>query len=167
MKTIPLLLVTAIVLSACGILRGRSKNTVRVSGTISIEQPICGEQAGPGENGPVSDATYYIRNGLTNHPDSAAFEQLDTDANGKFTVLLPPGDYAIVHKDKLMNFGEFRLKHSQTTNYFKLRNDDCFQRWYNSADFVLHVESDTTVNWLVKSRCYTKTNPCIEYTGPK
>lgn len=168
MKTTLLLLTTATVITACGILRGgKPKNAVKVTGTISIEQPVCGEQPGPGEKGPVGETTYYIKNGLTNHPDSAAFEQLDTDVNGKFSVFLAPGDYAIVHKDKLMNFGEFRLKHSQTTNYFKLRDEDCFKRWYTSADFVLHVANDTTVAWLVKSRCYTKTNPCLEYTGPK
>lgn len=152
----------------CGILSKRSGGQkIKVTGFIRVEEPVCDKSERKAESVPLANTTYYIKNGPTNHPDSIAFDEVKLDENGRFTLSLKPGVYAIVHKDKLMNYGEFRLKYASASTYFKTRDDDCFQRWYNSADFLLNVSSDTTVQLLVKSRCYTKTNPCIEYTGPK
>jgi len=162
---------TLSIAAGCGILskRGNARK-VQVSGKMLIENPVCDPNAA--EKGgllPMANATYYIKNGKVNNPDSIAFEPLDTDAEGRFKVKLAPGDYAVVHRDKLMSFGEFRLKYaSNKSTYFKVRDDECFQRWYQSADFLLHVASDTSgVELVAKSRCFIKTNPCIEYTGPK
>lgn len=167
------LVLTAMTAAAgCGLLTKGSKTpkTVKVSGTIEIEEPVCGQQAGTGNTtgrALLTNTTYYIKHGTTNHPDSIAFDEFETDENGHFSIRLAPGNYAVVHVDKLMNYGEFRLKHSSVSNYFKVRDEDCFRRWYNSPDFLLQISSDTTLQLLVKSRCYTKTNPCIEYTGPR
>jgi len=157
------------VATGCGLLSGNGSKVSRhhINGTLSIEEPSCGSTQTATGKVAVANATYYIKRGNTNHPDSIAFEVLETDAEGRFHIKLPPGEYAVLHADKLMNYGEFRLKHGQTSNYYKVRDEDCFKRWYNAADFLLRVNADTTVQWLVKSRCYTKTNPCLEYTGPK
>lgn len=170
-KAKPFLITTALLIAVgCGILaKGRKKDKVKLSGTMSVENPVCdkNQTERPGIL-PIANATYYIKNGKTNHPDSIAFDDIDTDENGKFSIYLKPGYYAIVHKDKLMKFGDFRLKYSsEKSTYFKVRDEDCFKRWYNSADFLLHITGDTTVQLTAKSRCFIKTNPCIEYTGPR
>jgi hypothetical protein len=169
LKTV-LAIVVLLFTAGCGILKGGNrKNTSKITGTMLIEQPVCdkGTKEKPA-SGALANTTWYIKHGKTNHADSIAFDQFSTDDEGRFTLRLEPGDYAIVHKDKLMNFGEFRLKYSSDkSTYIKVRDEDCFRRWYNSADFLLHVSGDTTVQFLVKSRCFTLTNPCIEYTGPK
>jgi hypothetical protein len=167
----PILLLTGLLIAvSCGILgKNGRKNKMKVAGTMSVESPVCDKSSAekPGIV-PMANTTYYIKNGKTNHPDSIAFDQLDTDDNGQFEIYLHPGYYAIVHRDKLMNFGEFRLKYSSNkSTYYKVRDDDCFRRWYNSADFLLHVTADTTVQLTAKSRCFIQTNPCLEYTGPR
>lgn len=168
MRSINLCLLLLLI-SACGTLKNGGGKQVRVNGTIYIEKPVCqpGQPPAKGDAVPVANTTYYIKDGSINDPAVIADKQLQTDSTGAFTVRLKPGTYAVVHPDKLMTFGEFRLKHGATSTYYKDRDDDCFQRWYNSADFLLKVENDTTVAFTVKSRCYTYTNPCQEYTGPK
>lgn len=153
----------------CGILSKRGGvHKVKVIGFIRVEEPVCDKNSdAKAETAPLANVTYYIKNGATNNPDSIAFDEVKLDANGKFTLYLKPGTYSIVHRDKLMEYGEFRLKYASTSTYFKTRDEDCFKRWYNSADFLVQISSDTTLQLLAKSRCFTKTNPCIEYTGPR
>lgn len=163
---------TATFLFGCGIMHGKTGNKqVRLSGTLLIEEPVCQPDPGGGipESGklPLGNATYYIKHGSANVADSIAFAQLKTDENGKFSIKLAPGNYALIHPDKMLSYGDFKLKHTPTTNYFRARDEDCFRRWYYSADFLLSVQSDTTVTLMVKSRCFTKTNPCAEYIGPR
>jgi len=167
-----MVLALTVVTAACGLL---SKNgggaTVKVKGTIEVEQPVCGEAAVKAGNqkgkAPIANATYYIKDGGTNDPAVIANKQFITDENGAFTIHLKPGTYAVLHPDKMMSYADFKLKHFPQSNYFKERDDDCFRRWYTSPDFLLMVENDTTVTFLVKSRCYTGGNPCVDYTGPK
>lgn len=164
-----LLTICAIPVS-CGVFSkgGNRKNAAKITGTMLVEKPVCDNSTTPPFTDVLGNATYYVKRGTMNHPDSIAFDEFSTNADGKFTLFLQPGDYAIVHKDKLMNFGEFRLKYSSDkSTYYKVRDEDCFKRWYNAADFLLHVDTDTTVQFLVKSRCFIQTNPCIEYVGPK
>ncbi len=159
-----------LLISACGTLnKNGGGKQVRVTGTMYLEKPIClpGEAPAKGDPVPMANVTYYIKDGSINDPNVIADKQLKTDSTGAFTLKLKPGTYAIVHPDKLMTYGEFRLKYGATSTYYKDRDDDCFKRWYDAADFLLRVENDTAVAFLVKSRCYTNTNPCQEYTGPK
>lgn len=169
MKPINGLYCLLLLLPACGIFKGGSGKTARVTGTIRIEQPICqqGEAPAKGDPAPVANTVYYIKDASSNDPQVIADKQLTTDSVGGFSIRLKPGTYALLHPDKLLSFGEFRLKHGATSTYYKDLDDDCFRRWYASADFLLKVQNDTTVVFLAKSRCYTYTNPCWEYTGPK
>jgi hypothetical protein len=164
-----LLTLLLLIAVGCGMLSKRGGvHKLKVTGFIRVESPVCDKNSdAKAESLPLANTTYYIKNGSTNHPDSIAFDEVKLDENGKFTLYLKPGTYAIVHRDKLLDFGEFRLKYAATSTYFKTRDDDCFKRWYNSPDFLVQVSSDTTLQLLAKSRCFTKTNPCIEYTGPR
>jgi hypothetical protein len=161
-------LMAALLLAACGTARNGGGN-VRVDGTIMMESPVCeaGKEPLRGQPKMLPGASYYIKKGETNDPAVIAGKLLRTDENGKFTIRLEPGTYSILHADKLMSFEEFRLKYGSTSTYLRDRDDDCFRRWYESPDFLLKVANDTVVTYTVKSRCYTYTNPCVEYTGPK
>jgi len=152
--------------TACGTLSHGNRKTVKVKGNITIERPACGASAEKG-TGAMPDSRYFLKEGATNDPAVIATNQFVTDENGNFSINLKAGTYVILHPDKLMNYAEFKLKHSSQSTYFKNRDEDCFKRWYASPDFILTVSNDTTVAFLVKSRCYTETNPCLEYTGPK
>jgi hypothetical protein len=143
-----ILLAAFAAVTACGILSktGNRRNKAKIIGTMLIEQPVCDKSVAEKSSAALANTTWYIKHGKTNHPDSIAFDQFSTDEQGKFTLRLSAGDYAIVHKDKLMDFGEFRLKYSSDkSTYLKVRDEDCFRRWFGSADFVLHVANDTTV----------------------
>ena len=168
---VAIIVMLATTAAACRILSKTGEQPVKVKGTIAVEQPVCGEmpvKSGQHKSqGPVASVTYYIKEGATNDPAVIARQQFTTDENGAFAVTLRPGTYAVLHADKLMSYADFKLKHFPRTNYFREKDDDCFARWYSSPDFLLTVSSDTTVTWLVKSRCYTGGNPCVEYTGSK
>ena len=154
-------------LTACG----ASRNAVKVRGAIAVETPVCSEaalKAGEGKGSqPIANLTYYIKNGESNDPAVIANKLFTTDENGEFSISLEPGTYAVLHADKLMSYPDFKLKHLPQSTYFKARDNECYQRWYNSPDFLITVQNDTTMQLLVKSRCYTGGNPCLEYTGPK
>lgn len=162
--------ITILLLVSCGVLRS-NKSTFTLRGTISVEEPYCGgaeptEEQAKGGLKPIVNSTYYLKKSKTNDPTVIAEQVFTTDENGDFSIKIEPGLYAVLHPDKLMNFGEFKLKNKARTNYYTDRDNDCFQRWYNSPDFLIYANTDTTVILNVKSRCYTGANPCVKYDGP-
>lgn len=170
MKKLLLITISFSIIS-CGILKSKSAGMKSLRGTISVEEPYCGgaepsEEQAKGGLKPLINSTYYLKKSKTNDPNVIAEQVFTTDESGDFSIKLEPGLYAVLHPDKLMNFGEFKLKNKARTNYYTDRDNDCFQRWYNSPDFLIQVNTDTTVVLNVKSRCYTGSNPCVKYDGP-
>ena len=169
MKITNYFLLSALIFSgACASMRGKTK-MVTVKGKMFVEQPICTDGSKEkGEPLSVPQAEYYLRaNTSKNDLAITATKVFKTDENGNFSIKLEPGTYAIIYTDKMLPYAEFKLKHEAKSTYYKNRDERCFEKWYQSADFILNVQNDTTVTYTIKSRCYTKTNPCWEYTGPK
>ena len=169
MKIINYLFIAAVLFSgACATMKGKTK-MVTVTGKMLVEQPVCdGENKTKGDAAAIPEAEYYLKAGTTKNDQAViATKVFKTDDKGNFSIKLEPGTYAVLYTDKMLPFAEFKLKHEAKSTYFKNRDERCFEKWYESADFILNVSKDTLVTFVVKSRCYTKTNPCWQYTGAK
>ena len=93
---------------------------------------------------------------------------LHLDEEGVCNVNLTPGTYSLVLLDKWMESSSFMKKYSAYDDQlYKVKDATCFETWRNSIDFSFHISSDSVVNFVRQHKCYTGTNPCLEYIGPK
>ncbi len=165
-----------LLLSACFIACGSAVVTPteqgkQVNGTVQIHKRYCGGAAPSPEQQrgyfkAMPAAEFFIQKGEANAPGQPTVGQFTTDEEGHFEVQLAPGTYSVLQADKALSLEKFKAKKAAQGANYENASDQCFQDWYNKADFVLVVNRDTTVELNYRSRCFTGTNPCLMYTGP-
>lgn len=140
-----------------------------VSGKIVAHHGYCGGvQPTPeqqrGYNKPMPIEEYIVKDSLGNKV--ATFK--GTEAS--YSIDLAPGTYRFYNAEKelpLAKFKELNGLKEGTGLYHKLRDDQCFIDWQNRPDLTIKVEKQSVEKDIVYyHRCYTGTNPCIQYNGP-
>ena len=144
---------------------------VKVDGSVVMHKPYCGGMAPTPEMArgvlkPMPNTNFFIRKGDGNHAKSRIAASFTTDDEGNFSVNLKPGQYSVMHGDKLLSLEEFKKKNGPKGAHYKAVKSPCFAEWHQRADFLLNVRADTTVTLRYSSRCFEGMNPCIRYTGP-
>jgi hypothetical protein len=163
----------AAILFSCGVKKLQtSTKTVAVKGTIQTHQPYCGgakptEEMMKGTTTLSANQTFYLKPGISHVKKEPVFMTFKTDENGQFNISVPMGDYVVLSQDKIDSYEAYLKKYKVTSTYVEYLGDECSKRNYEAADFILRVQSDTTVVYTYKSRCQTGTNPCLRYTGPQ
>jgi hypothetical protein len=90
------------------------------------------------------------------------------DEKGSCSLNLHAGTYSLVLLDKWMESAAFMKKHSiYDTQLYKVNDATCFEKWRTSVDYSFVVHRDSIVTYVRQNNCYTGTNPCLEYIGPK
>lgn len=159
-------------LLACGsALKPAVGGGAKLFGTVQIHRGYCGGAAPSPEqqrgfSNPMPAAEFFIREGDGNNKSARIVAQFTTGEEGTFSVELPPGTYSVLHADKKLKLDAFKKKNAAQGSNYTSWGDECYEKWYNRADFLLNVRKDTTVVLTYRSRCFTGTNPCIRYNGP-
>ena len=143
----------------------------KVTGQVMHTRAYCGGAA-PSEQMleryrtplPLPSLTLYVRSGRTNVISRAVLDSATTDAEGRFTFLLPAGEYCIITKA--------RIKTPKAANYdanmFEII-EECIDEWIVTCDATFSV-ADQDVEGLglqLHKECFKEEfNPCIHYIGP-
>jgi hypothetical protein len=158
---------------SCTTLLPRQNGTtkmIEIHGTV--HKPYCGgakpsPDAADGYDEPMSGHTFNIFQGTKYSLDLPVIGEFTFDQEGKTTLKLSPGNYMIMHADKLLPLNEFMTKYGVAWNEnYKIKDSGCFDEWKNTADLCLQVSNDTLIEFKQKARCWVGTNPCMEYIGP-
>ena len=142
-----------------------------LSGLIQTHTPYCGgmkptPEMEKGVWEPVMNADFYI------YQDSmptkkSDFIHIKTDAEGKFSVKLDPGDYHIVQAQKLLSLEEFIKKNTPSSELYRLAPESCFETWKNSPDFSFSMTTEAKSETFTENHgCFIGANPCLKYVGP-
>lgn len=93
--------------------------------------------------------------------------QIPLDINGFTQIKLPKGSYSLYHKHKRLTVDEFnKLYRPRNNKWYTYKGDSCLCKYLLTPDAVFEVSKKTELKVIVKSRCYTGINPCIDYSGP-
>lgn len=174
MKTICFTALSVMILISCGVKKNTEPSGLKsVDIHATVHKPYCG---GAKPNPDVA-AGYYesmkyekfkLIKGDTIDPKMPPLRDVDLDEGGNVNLQLEPGTYLLVHADKYLSLEEFIKKNQPVEEkLYSVKSDECFEDWKKEIDFLFTVVNDTTIEFRKKARCWTETNPCIEYTGPK
>jgi len=114
---------------------------------------------------PASGVVYYIYEG-TRPSQKSDFTRVVANGEGVITIELPDGDYEMIQEDKLLSLKEFIALKKIGGVHYRNKPDTCYEDWRNKPDFSVALRSDSTVLFTINHKCFTGTNPCLEYTGP-
>ena len=164
-------------LGSCATLKTEKKEEAKqenysVQLAVQTHTPYCGgayptPEMAKGSYGPQSNQKYLLIKGSSYSSNADVYQSIQLDGQGAAQLSLPVGDYLLVHPDKKLSYDAFLKKHQPShPNEKNSRGDACFEKWYNSPDFIFHVASDTTFSFTQSASCFTGTNPCLIYTGP-
>ena len=93
--------------------------------------------------------------------------QVPLDINGCAQIKLRKGNYSLFHKHKLLSVKEFnKLYRPENNKWYTYKGDSCLYKYMSNPDAVFGVSKQKKIKVIVKSRCYTGINPCIDYSGP-
>ena len=93
--------------------------------------------------------------------------QVPLDINGCAHIKLRKGNYSLFHKHKLLTIKEFnKLYRPENNKWYTYKGDSCLYKYLSNPDAVFEVSKQKIIKVVVKSRCYTGINPCIDYSGP-
>lgn len=134
--------------------------------------PICGGyHPGPDVPNPrpevIIDETWTVysvnEDGSRNRPVG----RLTSDENGTANYRLQKGTYQLFISAKEQPFSEFVKSNTPDRGkYYTYGDEACFRRWYESPDFVIEIQSDTTLELNYRNNCFTNRHPCLNYDGP-
>ncbi len=146
----------------------KSKKTVTVKGIINYHTPYCGgahpsPEMAKGRTKPFANHTMFVV--LKNSQNREVLTEFKTDDKGYFSVTLPARAYDVFGNHKKGSFENFVSKNSGG-QFLVLKNEECLKEWYNTPEFSISLQKDTTIEFTYSSRCYKGLNPCLQYTGP-
>jgi hypothetical protein len=161
-------------LVSCGILKNEKvpEGTFAVQLHCTVHHPYCG---GAKPNPDVAKGYYEsmkfeefdLFKGTSYKHGNKSILNVKLDEGGNITLNLEPGDYYLLHSDKLLSTQDFMNKNKPANDvHYVVKDTKCFEDWMKTPDLVFSVHADTIIELRGKAKCWVGTNPCIEYTGP-
>jgi hypothetical protein len=160
-----------LIISSIASCRGSKNNkgndsTVTVSGTIYIQKAYCGgarpsEEMVQGLRQPASNFTlYYKTNDLVTIEHVSTIDSVKTDSAGHYTLRLHKGQFCFFEKWKM---DRLSIPKDDKFNHW---DSVCYLQQYQTCDFSINIQSDTSqANIILQRHCPWNT-PCNNYTGP-
>jgi hypothetical protein len=159
--------------SSCAVFFPRQDDSliiVDIHGTV--HKPYCGgakpsPDVAAGYYEPMSGQSFKVFQGAEYSLDLAVVREFTFDQEGNTKLKLAPGNYVVMHADKLLPLDEFMAKYGAAPNeHYKIKDAGCFNEWKNTVDLYIQVSNDTLIEYRQKAKCWVGTNPCMEYVGP-
>ncbi len=151
--------------------RKNCKNKVTVTGSAMLHRPYCGGAYPPpelmyGTDSPIKNADFFVvKKGDT--LERKVILKFTTSKEGTFNFKIKTGEYWIFTKDKMQNYTDFYNQNTTNLpNNAVLYQGSCIRKWYNTPEFELSANRDTTFQIIIYSSCFVGINPCLQYTGP-
>lgn len=171
-----MLVTLAITALSCAISKGVTDGvdkSCRISGVLTTTHSYCGGAAPT----PEMEAWYraqrpyqcslYVRLGPWNDPTQPLIDSTYSDSLGRFSFLLPPGDYTLITAEQRDIAIVERIVAMQT-KYVRV-DASCVSEWFEAGLFQLHaITSDTSnLNHNFHKRCFVPYSMvCLKYMGP-
>jgi len=144
-----------------------------VSGTIQYSESYCGgarptdemlEEITRPENYPGK--RLFVVNGNINQSEKKIIAAIISDSAGKFSVLLPPGEYCIIQPEQRDK--KIFTKYDNPDDNIEA-DEKCLTEWFKTCLFSFKVESSpvTEIQLMFHRPCFLPEGiPCLSYTGP-
>ncbi len=149
---------------------------VTLSGVVTETREYCGG-ANPSDEilealrrpQPVAHHKLYVRRGSKNALANPILLEFTTDADGKFRIELPEGEYCLIEEGKkgalkIPDFTEENRKLAQTAPLampYKLTSPNCLTDWWRACDKVLRVGKQPATGIQVEFHRGCRP-PCVE-----
>ncbi|TNF48150.1 MAG: hypothetical protein EP305_06190 [Bacteroidetes bacterium] len=166
-------LFAAFLIGGCAI--QKSENTDPNTRSIQIHGTVHKPYCGGAKPSPDVAAGYYesmkhekfkLMSG-TELSSAKEVQDVELDVAGNVTLQLEPGNYLLIQSDKLLSTDEFmKLNGPVVEQHYEIKERACFEKWQQTIDLNFTVVGDTIIEMRKQARCFTGTNPCIQYTGP-
>jgi hypothetical protein len=146
-----------------------------VSGTITYNGPYCGG-AEPDEQTlqfyarvkPYPGKMLFIKKGTTNTSRQAVADTIVSDADGRFSLELPAGEYCIIQVPQLNR--EILNRYSTDENDMLFVSDPlCLEKWWDECllSFTVTDRDVDSLNLHFHQPCFIPEGiPCLIYNGP-
>jgi hypothetical protein len=168
------ILLTVLSIVSCGVVsKGEIPNgmySVQLHGTV--HHPYCGgakpdPDVAKGYYESMKLEKFNLYSGKEIKRSNQPVKEVKLDEGGNVTLILAPGDYYLLHVDKLLSTDEFMKKNGPFNNqHYVVKDKSCYEYWMSSPDLVFTVNADTVIEMRKKAKCWVGTNPCLEYIGP-
>lgn len=138
-----------------------------INGTVRIEHSFCGGHLPPGSNGIWYDTmpnTKFIA--FKGSLDTQEKYEFTTDQFGKFSAVMPVGEYQVFYADKIESPKKFLERKNKTGDFYKSAPSPCSDKWLKTPEFTFYVGRDKDIQPTIRYRCFVADNPCLEYVGP-
>lgn len=110
---------------------------------------------------------FKLYSGSQFNASNQPLKEVTLDEAGNTTMILGPGDYYLLHTDKLLSTEEFMKKNGPFNDqHYVVKDKSCYEDWMKTPDLVFTVKGDTILEMRKKAKCWVGTNPCLEYVGP-
>lgn len=145
-------------------------HSVQLHGTV--HHPYCGgakpdPDVAKGYYESMKLEKFNLYNGSVFNRSNQPVKVVSLDEAGNVTMILAPGEYHLVHTDKLLSLEEFMKKNGPYNDvHYVVKDKSCFENWMSTPDLVFSVKADTVIEMRKKAKCWVGTNPCMEYVGP-
>lgn len=140
---------------------------------IYIEEPYCGGakpqntiQIQPKNKTPIQNKAFYIGAIIDNKLSKESLSKYITDVNGSFTAKISYKKYGLYDKDKMLSFEEFYSQKRSNKDFFLNDTEECYRKWWSTPDAIITLDDNQNIEVVLSNKCYTGTNPCLQYTGP-
>lgn len=168
-----LLLYMVLLSSGLVISSGWKSGKYTVSGTVTYSGSYCGgasptwemEEAAARVK-PYSGKWLYIKQGDTNLLETPVIDSVVTDAEGRFSINLPPGEYCMVATEQCDR--EIFSRYRDTRGYARA-DSVCMEKWWGSClrQFTVAEAEVKGVDIHYYKACYLPLGiPCLQYSGP-
>jgi len=119
---------------------------------------------------PLPNVEVFIRAGNTQDHQQAVFVSAVSDERGLISLMLPPGTYSVVTKEKNSDskYKELLEQYANETEEWSAIDVDCLKKWLRTPDLVLTVSEDGIREYTlnIHQPCFWRSVPCANYKGP-
>lgn len=119
---------------------------------------------------PHANKKCFVRKGSKNDVKAPVVATFTSDANGNFTLSLPPGEYCIVDSRKYDKkyIADIARKYKKAGQYYSAADLNCLKAWLVTPDavFIVKEEGENKIEVNYYTPCGWDTTPCIQYDGP-
>lgn len=119
---------------------------------------------------PLGGKKFFIRKGNKNSIKEPVVASFVTDAEGNFSVLLPPGEYCIIESRKYDKeyVADIAKNYKKAGANYSAADLNCLKEWLAKPDAVFNVneKGENKVEVVYHDPCSWNATPCVQYTGP-
>lgn len=143
-----------------------------VSGKLLVTSSYCGGAYPPDElleelrtPKPFAGYTVYVRPDTFNNPTKPIIDTITANADGTFSLELPPGKYSIILAEQTRPLKPADFNKGQWVQVDKA----CMEQWWLKPHQAFEISNKnlSDLDIIFHKRCFVESFcPCVQYIGP-